>query len=100
MPSAPPGAPNVLLILRDDVGFGHARTFGGRVNTPTLQRLADEGLRYNRFHTTALCSPSGAALMTGRHHHSVHTGIIMEMATGFPGYAGRIPKEAACIADA
>ena len=99
MPSAPPGAPNVLLILLDDVGFGHARTFGGPVNTPTLQRLADEGLRYNRFHTTALCSPSRAALLTGRNHHSAHTGVIMELATGFPGYDGRIPKEAACVAE-
>jgi arylsulfatase len=99
MPSAPAGAPNVLLVLLDDVGFGHAKTFGGPVNTPTLQRLADEGLRYNRFHTTALCSPSRAALLTGRNHHSAHTGTIMELATGFPGYDGRIPKEAACIAE-
>jgi arylsulfatase A-like enzyme len=99
MPSAPPGAPNVLLVLLDDVGFGHAKTFGGPVNTPTLQRLADEGLRYNRFHTTALCSPSRAALLTGRNHHSAHTGTIMELATGFPGYDGRIPKEAACVAE-
>ena len=99
LPKAPAGAPNVLLILLDDVGFGQTSTFGGPVNTPTLQRLADEGLRYNRFHTTALCSPSRAALLTGRNHHSVHTGTIMELATGFPGYDGRMPKEAACVAE-
>ena len=99
MPSAPEGAPNVLLVLLDDVGFGHTSTFGGPVNTPTLQRLADEGLRYNRFHTTALCSPTRAALLTGRNHHSVHTGIIMELATGFPGYDGRLPKDSACVAE-
>jgi hypothetical protein len=81
----PEGAPNVLLVLLDDVGFGQASTFGGPVNTPTLQKLADEGLRYNRFHTTALCSPTRAALLSGRNHHSVHTGVITEMATGFPG---------------
>ena len=69
MPAAMTGAPNVLLILVDNVGFGHTSTFGGTVNTPTLQRLANGGLRYNRFHTTALCSPSRAALLTGRNHH-------------------------------
>lgn len=97
--SAPEGAPNVLIVLLDDVGFGHTSTFGGPVNTPTLQKLADEGLRFNRFHTTALCSPTRAALLTGRNHHSVHTGIIMELATGFPGYDGKMPKEAACVAE-
>ena len=99
VPSAPEGAPNILLVLLDDVGFGHTSTFGGPVNTPVLQRLADEGLRYNRFHTTALCSPTRAALLTGRNHHSVHTGIIMELATGFPGYDGKMPKDAACVAE-
>jgi arylsulfatase len=98
VPRAPEGAPNVLLVLLDDVGFGHASTFGGPVNTPTLERLAKEGIRYNRFHTTALCSPTRAALLSGRNHHSVHTGIIMELATGFPGYDGRWPENAACIA--
>src|SRR4029079_11010279 len=73
LPTAPAGAPNVLLILLDDVGFGQTSTFGGPANTPTLQRLADEGLRYNRFHTTALCSPTRAAMLSGRNHHSVHT---------------------------
>jgi arylsulfatase A-like enzyme len=99
LPKAPPGAPNVLLILLDDVGFGQTSTFGGPAHTPTLQRLADEGIRYNRFHTTALCSPSRAALLSGRNHHSVHTGVITEMATGFPGYDGQWPKQAASIAE-
>jgi hypothetical protein len=95
----PRGAPNVLLVLLDDVGFGQTSTFGGPANTPTLQKLADEGLRYNRFHTTALCSPTRAALLSGRNHHSVHTGVITEMATGFPGYDGSWPRDAACIAE-
>jgi len=93
--AAPKDAPNVLLILTDDTGFGHAGTFGGAASTPTLDRLAANGLRYNRFHTTALCSPSRAALMTGRNHHSVGTGVIMEMGTGFPGYTGIVPDAAA-----
>jgi arylsulfatase A-like enzyme len=97
--TAPAGAPNVLLILLDDVGFGQTITFGGPVDTPTLQRLADEGLRYNRFHTTALCSPTRAALLSGRNHHSVHTGCITELATGFPGYDGSWPAEAASVAE-
>lgn len=97
--SAPKGAPNVLVVMLDDVGFGHTSTFGGPVNTPALQRLADEGVSYNRFHTTALCSPTRAALLTGRNHHSVHTGIIMELANGFPGYDGIMPKDKACVAE-
>src|SRR6188768_2451142 len=88
---APEGAPNVLLILTDDTGFGHAATFGGAAATPTLDRLAQNGLRYNRLHTTALCSPSRAALLTGRNHHSVGTGVIIEMGTGYPGYTGIVP---------
>src|SRR5262252_9125511 len=99
LPAAPKAAPNVLLVLLDDVGFGQTSTFGGPVQTPTLQRLANEGLRYNRFHTTALCSPSRAAFLSGRNHHSVHTGCITELATGFPGYDGQWPREAACIAE-
>src|SRR6186997_1817385 len=93
--AAPKDAPNVLLILTDDTGFGHAATFGGAAATPTLDHLAASGLRYNRFHTTALCSPSRAALLTGRNHHSVSTGVIIEMGTGFPGYTGSVPKTAA-----
>jgi arylsulfatase A-like enzyme len=99
LPAPPVGAPNVLLVLLDDVGFGQTSTFGGPAHTPTLQRLADEGLRYNRFHTTALCSPTRAAMLSGRNHHSVHTGVITEMATGFPGYDGSWPREAASIAE-
>ena len=99
LPAPPAGAPNVLVVLLDDVGFGQTSTFGGPVSTPTLQRLADEGLRYNRFHTTALCSPTRAALLSGRNHHSVHTGCITELATGFPGYDGQWPREAACVAE-
>lgn len=95
---APAGAPNVLLIMTDDVGFGASSTFGGPIPTPTLDRLAQAGLRYNEFHTTAMCSPSRAALLTGRNHHKVGFGILSEMATGFPGYDGRLPKSAATIA--
>jgi arylsulfatase len=93
--AAPEDAPNVLLILTDDTGFGHAATFGGAAATPTLDRLATNGLRYNRLHTTALCSPSRAALLTGRNHHSVGTGVIIEMGTGYPGYTGIVPSTAA-----
>lgn len=85
--AAPPaGAPNVLLVMLDDVGFGASSAFGGPINTPTIARVAAQGLKFNTFHTTAMCSPTRAALLTGRNHHSVHTGQIMEMATGFPGY--------------
>jgi arylsulfatase A-like enzyme len=96
---APAGAPNILLVLLDDVGFGAASTFGGPCNTPTAQRLAANGLRYNRFHTTALCSPTRAALLTGRNHHSVHTGCIMEGGTGFPGYDTLMGKDTATVAE-
>jgi arylsulfatase len=96
---APQGAPNVLVILLDDVGFGMTSTFGGPVPTPTLDKLAKEGLSYNRFHTTALCSPTRAALLTGRNHHSVGTGVIIEMGTGYPGYTGMMPKSTATIAE-
>lgn len=96
---APAGAPNVLIVLLDDVGFGHASTFGGPINTPVLEKLANNGLMYNRFHTTALCSPSRAALLTGRNHHSVDAGTITEFATGFPGYNCIWPKNAACVAE-
>jgi arylsulfatase A-like enzyme len=89
---APTGAPNVLLILTDDVGFGASSTFGGPVPTPTMDRLARDGLRYTEFHTTALCSPTRASLLTGRNHHSAATGIIMEGGTGFPGYNTLMPK--------
>ena len=93
--TAPAGAPNVLIVILDDVGFGHAGTFGGAAATPTMDRLAAAGLRYNTFHTTALCSPTRAALLTGRNHHSVGTGVIIEMGTGFPGYTGVVPDTTA-----
>ena len=79
---APKGAPNILVILTDDVGFGASSTFGGPIPTPTFDRLAKAGLRYNQFHTTALCSPTRAALLSGRNHHSASTGVITELATG------------------
>jgi arylsulfatase len=96
---APDGAPNILLILTDDVGFGASSTFGGPVPTPTMDRLAKEGLRYTEFHTTALCSPTRAALLTGRNHHSAATGIIMEGGTGFPGYNTVMPKSVGTFAE-
>jgi arylsulfatase A-like enzyme len=96
---APAGAPNVLMILIDDVGYGAWSTFGGQIPTPNLDRLAKMGLRYTRFHTTALSSPTRAALLTGRNHHSVGTGVITEMGTGYPGYSGQIPKSAAMVSE-
>jgi len=86
---APDGAPNVLLVLIDDCGFGQWGTFGGQIPTPNLDRLAKAGLRYTRFHTTALCSPTRAALLTGRNHHSAATGNITELGDGYPGYSGK-----------
>ena len=94
---APPGSPNVLLILLDDVGFGMCSTFGGPVPTPNLDQLARNGLSYTRFHTTALCSPTRGALLAGRNHHSIGTGVITECATGYPGYTGMIPKSCGLI---
>jgi arylsulfatase len=95
---APPkGAPNVLLIMTDDVGFGAPSTFGGVIPTPALDRIAQAGLRYTRFHTTALCSPTRAALLTGRNHHSAGFGVISEMSTGFPGYDSIIGRDSATI---
>lgn len=94
---APDGAPNVLVVLIDDVGYGTWSTFGGQIPPPNLDRLANMGLRYTRFHTTAMSSPTRAALLTGRNHHSVGTGIITEFAEAFPGYSSRIPKSAAMI---
>lgn len=96
---APKDSPNVLIILLDDVGFGMCSTFGGPVPTPNMQRLADNGLSYTRFHTTALCSPTRAALLAGRNHHSVGTGVIIEMGTGFPGYTGIIPRSTALVSE-
>jgi arylsulfatase A-like enzyme len=99
-PVTPPeGAPNVLLVLIDDAGFGNPSTFGGPVSTPTFERVAQNGLRYNRHHVTALCSPCRAALLSGRNHHAVGFGSIAETASGFPGYNALWPKTAASGAE-
>jgi arylsulfatase A-like enzyme len=95
----PKGAPNILLILLDDVGFGQFSTFGGGVPSPNIDKLAAHGLRYTRFHTTALCSPTRAALLTGRDHHVAGTGVITELATGYDGYTGIIPKSAGTVSE-
>ncbi|WP_172203083.1 arylsulfatase [Niveibacterium sp. COAC-50] len=96
---APQAAPNVVIILLDDIGFGGPSTFGGPINMPALDRLAESGLRYNNFHTTALSSPTRAALKTGRNHHSVNMGFITEMATSLPGATGQVPSNAAPLAE-
>ena len=96
---APKGAPNVVIVLIDDLGFGVPNSFGGPVAMPTLDKLAAGGLRYNNFHTTALCSPTRAALKSGRNHHQVNMAFITEMATGFPGATGQIPGATAPLAE-
>ncbi len=93
----PKGAPNILLIMTDDVGFAAPSTFGGVIPTPALDRIAANGLRYTNFHSTSLCSPTRAALITGRNHHSVGFGVVSEAATGFPGYNSFIGKDSATI---
>jgi arylsulfatase len=94
----PKGAPNVLIVLLDDVGFAASSAFGGPINTPIAERLAKNGLKFNRFHTTALCSPTRQALLTGRNHHSVNMGGICEIATAAPGYSSVLPKNKAPLA--
>jgi arylsulfatase A-like enzyme len=94
----PKGAPNVLIVLLDDVGFAASSAFGGPIHTPTAERLAKNGLKFNRFHTTALCSPTRQALLTGRNHHSVNMGGICEIATAAPGYTSVLPKNKAPLA--
>src|SRR6201981_2925415 len=89
----PKGAPNVLLIMTDDQGFGAPSTFGGVIPTPSMDRIAKTGLRFTNFHSTALCSPTRAAIITGRNHHSVGFGVISEQSTGFPGYNSIIPGD-------
>jgi arylsulfatase len=96
---APEGAPNVVIVLIDDIGFGHSSAFGGPIAMPTLDKLAEGGLRYNRFHTTALCSPTRVALLTGRNHHVNNAGAIMELATGFPGNTGVRPSTVTPLAE-
>ncbi len=99
-PLTPPdGAPNVLLVLLDDAGYGASSAFGGPCNTPNLERLADNGLRYTKFHTTALCSPTRAALLSGRNHHTVNMGGITEIATSAPGYTSSRPNTCAPLAE-
>ena len=89
---APEGAPNILLVMLDDVGFAQLGSYGAhRIQTPHIDRLAEGGLRYNNVHATPLCSPSRAAILTGRNHHSAAMGMITELSTGFPGYTGRMP---------
>lgn len=95
----PKDAPNILIVLLDDVGFGVAETFGGEVYTPTLSKLANEGIKFNCFHTTSICSPTRAALLTGRNHTRVGSGTIAERAVAFDGYTGVIPKTAATVAE-
>jgi arylsulfatase len=94
----PAGAPNVIVVLVDDAGFGNPATFGGPVSTPTMDQLAADGLRYNAFHVTAMCSPTRAALLSGRNHHRVHFGMIAEAYSGFPGYDTLWPQSAAPLA--
>jgi arylsulfatase len=96
---APAGAPNVVLVLLDDVGFGAASTFGGPVLTPALEALADQGLRYNRFHTTAICSPTRASILTGRDSHAVNVGAVLNSSNAYPGYQGILKKESATVAE-
>lgn len=95
----PEDAPNILIVMLDDAGFGQASTFGGEIKTPTLSRLADEGISYNAFHTVAMCSPTRSSLMTGRNHHRVGAGQIAEFANDWDGYTGIIPKSSATIAE-
>ena len=96
---APAGAPNVVYFLIDDAGFGTSSAFGGLMQTPMLDSLANNGLRYTNFHTTAICSPTRAALLTGRNSHSVHMGLFPVTATGSPGYDGILPADKASIAE-
>ena len=96
---APKGAPNVVIIMLDDVGYGAPSTFGGKINMPTLQRLADNGISYNNFHTTALCAPTRAALKSGRNHHMMNMGSIPEVATGYAGNTTIVPDYAQPVAE-
>src|SRR6202142_2160807 len=95
----PKGAPNILLVMTDDAGYGVSSTFGSVIPTPAMDRIAKAGLRYTQFHSTALCSPTRAALITGRNHHSVGFGVIGELSTGYPGYDSIIGPENATIGE-
>ena len=94
----PEDAPNIVIFMTDDAGFGNPSTFGGPINTPTMSRLAESGISYNAFHTTAMCSPTRAALLTGRNHHRVGAGQIAELASDWDGYVGLIPKSTSTFA--
>ena len=94
----PKDAPNVLLIITDDAGYGVSSTFGGVIPTPAMDRIAKDGLRYTHFHSTAVCSPTRASLITGRNHHNMGTGAIPELSTGYPGYNSIMTKDKATIA--
>lgn len=98
-PQAPKGAPNVIYLVLDDVGYAQLGCYGSEIQTPNIDRIAAGGLRYTNFHTTSLCSPSRACLLTGDNHHSNHLGVITEAATGYPGYDGRMPRSQATIAE-
>ena len=95
----PDDAPNILIVLIDDAGPGLPTTFGGEVHTPTMDRVVKQGIAYNRFHTTAMCSPTRASLLTGRNHHRVGNGQIAELANDWDGYSGHIPKSSALAAE-
>jgi hypothetical protein len=95
----PTAAPNILIVLIDDVGPGQTDTYGGEIHTPTLSKIANAGISYNRFHTTAMCSPTRAALLTGRNEHRVASGQIGELANDWDGYMGTIPKSSATVAE-
>src|SRR5262245_22205471 len=96
---APKGAPNVVIVLLDDFGFGQSSAFGGPIHMPALEKLAKNGLKYNRFHVTAMCSPTRMALLTGRNHHSCNAGVVMDLSTAFPGYTGVRPDSVAPLAE-
>src|SRR5246500_5198865 len=96
---APAGAPNILVVLFDDVGFSDFGCYGSPIRTPTIDRLAAHGLRYTSFHTTAMCSTTRAALLTGRNHHSVGVGCLANFDSGYPGYRGKIAREAGTLAE-
>ena len=95
----PENAPNIAIVLIDDAGPGSPTTFGGEVRTDTMDRICTEGVSYNRFHTTAMCSPTRASLLTGRNHHEIGNGQIAELANDWDGYAGRIPRSSATMAE-
>ena len=95
----PKDAPNIVIFMTDDAGFSHPEVFGGPVHMPTMARLAESGISYNAFHTTAMCSPTRAALLTGRNHHRVGNGQVAELATDWDGYVGKIPKSTVTFAE-